>query len=792
MFKKIYSKMGKFFAILILFISIVSVTFSLVKDISVEAKIRCPENSSYDKSAYGPGYIYEGCICNTNCKVNIETDYLCQQRRYPCNVVESLGVEIEKENIVYSYCDNQTIKLGDRFNCAMNLIQSGNGIYFVPGSDNPLQNQDSLVAYLGITDDSSLGANTAYTTVSSPCTINLAVLTCPNIPTLGVPNSGKYNIVIKNNYGSLKHFTVGEITIIDEPQTLFEIKTSDINYHSCRPTDLKNTGYIVNLGEKIDCIFELYYKQYSSSFKNWEYVLPTNGIQVQIKNSAFSSECEINNNLKPRIFLDCRNIPTLGGDDGFLNFKLSIDNMYRSYGLLIRDPNPKDTVISSEYIDRTNFSCLESSVYIGQKLNCKFKLIGAEKNRYAMPSSSIFAFVTSSQTQYNSSCLIINNYTNPELECKEISTYGAKAGLQAVKLNIVENQIYSIVEIKEIPLPPQPVKITAKNIDSENSKCDNQNLTIGETTTCYFRLKGSENNIYTHGTDVINASISSSTAYSWGCSLILNGSGLAALKCTNVPSDNGNAGSQIIKTNLDGDQTTIPISLKNKEIQPTVIKADNIDSRSSKCEKSKMSNNDNMTCYFKLKGSQNYTYVNSSYTINAYISSASGYSWGCDIIDNFTSDATLRCLNLPSAGASDGTQFIKTNLRNDMTNIRVQIYSEISNIIPAEITSSNIDMNNTYCSNPKIILGNNTTCYYKLKGSMNNTYTNQYQTINASISTASGYSWGCDIMDNYTVNATLRCLNVPTENSTLGMQNLKLNLNGFTNNYQVEIFNENF
>jgi hypothetical protein len=329
--------------------------------------------------------------------------------------------------------------------------------------------------------------------------------------------------------------------------------------------------------------------------------------------------------------------------------------------------------------------------------------------------------------------------------------------------------------------------ITSANINSQNSFCTNAGMVIGNTTTCVFPLMGDESNIYIHPETPITAQISSVTPYSWGCSITDNYTLNARLTCTNVQSENGIEGVQTVKTNLEGDDTAILVTLyeTQESILPSEIKGYNIDSGSSSCTEYQLNVGQSMTCTFKLFGAYNNHFLYPSTPITASISTSSAYSWGCDLLENQTENVNLTCTNVPSDNATNGIRTIKTNLFADYTAIQVVINSDVQEQLPTVIGFENIDSENSYCQDTVLLIGSTTTCNFKLMGANDNTYINPISPITASISSGTAYSWGCSIMDNYTQSAYLKCTNVPSENGSEGLQTVKTNLEG--DNLQIPI-----
>jgi hypothetical protein len=227
-------------------------------------------------------------------------------------------------------------------------------------------------------------------------------------------------------------------------------------------------------------------------------------------------------------------------------------------------------------------------------------------NVYTHPTEPITASIEStSATSYG--CYIANNGTSSaSLVCKNIPTTNGTVGVHKLLLNIDKNGSTPYIEIKE--KPPVATEITAANLELLAPACDNSTLFVGEETTCRYKLKGSIENWYTITNKPITASISTSSATSYGCSIVGNYTPDVFLECKKVPSTNVTSGIQYIKTNLDGDNLSLPIEIKIRPPVATIIAEKNTSNGSCRKEiviKGKKINN----CSFLLTGDSNNFYT---------------------------------------------------------------------------------------------------------------------------------------------------------------------------------------
>jgi hypothetical protein len=332
-------------------------------------------------------------------------------------------------------------------------------------------------------------------------------------------------------------------------------------------------------------------------------------------------------------------------------------------------PLPQNIEISSLNIDYSVVNCSSYTVLIGDTIECTYKLKGSVNNFYVSSATPITASI-STASGYSWGCSIENNGTiNASLLCKNIPTLNANSGAQTLALSIDPTNGVQLT-LKE--KPPVATEITSANLDQFNSKCDNLSLFIGEETTCKFKLSGSKVNWYTNTVSSITASISTSTATSYGCYIVDNQLPTVYLLCPKVPSTNATTGNQSVKTNLAGDNTNIPIDIKIQPPVATVITE--VNTKDGTCNKDilikgKLIN----TCAFPLTGAANNNYALPTNGIQAKLINLTDLSQNCEIINNMTKRAKLLCYKVPTKGASFGMNTATTNLVGETSKANVSL-----------------------------------------------------------------------------------------------------------------------
>jgi hypothetical protein len=211
--------------------------------------------------------------------------------------------------------------------------------------------------------------------------------------------------------------------------------------------------------------------------------------------------------------------------------------------------------------------------------------------------------------------------------------------------------------------------------------------------------------------------------------------------------------------------------------QPTAITATNTAGNSADCTSSvTVIIGTPKTCTFPLSGAANNYYILPTSGIVGNISTATGNSGACSIVNNQTATAKLSCGNIPTTSASAGSQNVNLFINGSTT----PTPKGSLNLIPPSTTiaAANLTTSSDCTSANAVVIGNTTTCTFPLSGSAINDYTIPGTGILANIGTVATNSPACTITGNTTPAAALSCTAIPSVGGTPGVQFVNLLING--------------
>ncbi len=343
------------------------------------------------------------------------------------------------------------------------------------------------------------------------------------------------------------------------------------------------------------------------------------------------------------------------------------------------------------------------------------------------------------------------------------------------KLYIGTDRNVTIVDLvnEELLQPCPPTTIAPANYDSAD--CVPATAEIGtDTLTCTIDLTGNSDNNYALPGTGITANIDGLASGS-ACTIQNNMTASAELVCANIPTTGGTPGVVDVETN----DTTVTQVIDNVTLQnPGATEILPANYGSSNCTPDPASiGQDLVTCLIDLTGSSVNNYSLPASGITAYVDGSTS-SPACDIINNGTVSAQLRCQNLPTTGASEGSTNVFTNDTATITLIDT-ITLELT---PTEISASNYGASN--CQPDPAIIGFDTvSCSITLTGSPSGEYELPPAGITANI-LGLGSGDACTIQQvDETPTYELVCTNIPTAGGTPGNNDVETNSSSVTTTF---------
>ena len=311
----------------------------------------------------------------------------------------------------------------------------------------------------------------------------------------------------------------------------------------------------------------------------------------------------------------------------------------------------------------------------GSTANCSFPLTGSPTSQYTLPSQGLMAtlLVTGGNTTadygksnlctVSGSTLICNNIpvpSNTPVGAREIAILQPTVQWMTNKgfINVTAGAIIT-----------NGTQITQTN--TGNGTCSPSQVSVGNLTTCSYPLTGDVMSQYTLPLAPIKTKISTVTNSSADCQIFNNATPNASLVCANVPSLGGTTGAQTATLNLTGETNSAPINLTAGTAMSTVITADQ--TGNGTCTPVTITIGNLTLCDFPLMGGMNNTYAMPISGIKAQISTANSLSTPCQISNNGTASASLTCTQVPTSGATAGSQTAKLNLVGEMSSAPVTL-----------------------------------------------------------------------------------------------------------------------
>ncbi|MBC7405944.1 MAG: hypothetical protein H7230_00520 [Candidatus Parcubacteria bacterium] len=311
----------------------------------------------------------------------------------------------------------------------------------------------------------------------------------------------------------------------------------------------------------------------------------------------------------------------------------------------------------------------------GSTANCSFPLTGSPTSLYTLPSQGLMAALlvtggnTTSDYGKSNPCTV----SGSTLTCNNIPV-PSNTQIGAREIAILQPTVQwmmnkGFVNVQAGTVITNGTQITQTN--TGNGTCSPSQISVGNLTTCSYPLTGDVMSQYTLPLAPIKTKISTVTNSSADCQIFNNATPNASLVCANVPSLGGTIGAQTATLNLTGETNSAPINLAAGTAMSTVITADQ--TGNGTCTPVTITIGNLTLCDFPLTGAMNNTYAMPISGINAQISTANSLSTPCQISNNGTINASLTCTQVPTSGATPGSQTAKLNLVGEMSSAPVTL-----------------------------------------------------------------------------------------------------------------------
>jgi hypothetical protein len=335
-------------------------------------------------------------------------------------------------------------------------------------------------------------------------------------------------------------------------------------------------------------------------------------------------------------------------------------------------------------------------------------------------------------------------------------------------------------QARTITVPQVPTQITMAMIGTSTDCIPSLTIIIGTPANCTFPLTGVANNFYSTTNDAIGGKFATTPngVNSAPCVILNNQTANAQLQCL-IPSTGASAGVQNVQTFLGSQNTTFFNKGSVTFVPPsTTIAATNLTTSSDCTSANVVVIGNTTTCNFPLTGSVTNNYTIPGSGILANIGTVATNSPACTITGNNTAAAALACTAIPSAGGTQGVQFVNLLINGGTA---VQKGAVTLTYTATVVTTTNLTGNSTDCiTTTNVTVGNTQTCTFPLAGGAGNYYSLPTNGIVGNVATATGNSSACTIINNSTANAALQCTNIPTTGATNGVQDVRLFVNGST------------
>ena len=311
----------------------------------------------------------------------------------------------------------------------------------------------------------------------------------------------------------------------------------------------------------------------------------------------------------------------------------------------------------------------------GSTVNCNFPLTGSPTGIYTLPTQGLMATLlvtggnTSADYGKSNSCTVIGS----TLSCTNIPV-PSNTPVGAREIAILQPTVQWMMNKGFINVQAATVVTNGTEITQTNTgtgTCNPTQVSVGSLTTCSYPLTGDIMSQYKLPLTPIKAKISTVTNSSADCQIFNNATPTASLVCANVPSLGGTIGAQTATLNLTGETSSAPISLIAATAMSTVITADQ--TGNGKCTPVTITIGNLTLCDFPLMGAMNNTYSMPISGIKAQISTANSLSTPCQISNNGTISASLTCTQVPTSGATAGSQTARLNLAGETNSAPVTL-----------------------------------------------------------------------------------------------------------------------
>lgn len=694
-----------------------------------------------------------------------------------------------------------TVNIPETYICNFPLTGATNNLYALPA--NPTN------AWTATTDT---GTTPLANSSSDNCVIvnngtSNALLRCTNIKTQG-GTEGLKNVLLTVNGDTNNPVDRGDVTLAAQtscPQGQSLVNGVCREQTPVTPTNIGNstnctTSLTVQIPNTYNCTFPLT----GSQFNN--YVLETVPVNAHtatdsagttpLANSA-SDDCTIINNGTPTAALQCNNIKTQGAAPSVRNVLITVgatSPVDRGDVTLTTAP----TIITE--LNTGNGSCVPFEVEVGTLVGeCVFPLTGDPFNNYALPNGGITSSITTA-TGVSEPCTIEGNGTaNARLVCRNVPTASGVLGDQTASTNLpgeqstapvrlLENITYSEEQSSDASSSnPSSLSSSTNSIMSSISSIASSlisSVTSSDNSNSDSSANSSNNSNGNNSSDSNNSSVVSSITSSINSMVSsvassVNSSSTMNSSTTNSSGNNSSVVNSSAINSSNGNSSTVSSTPSGSG---TVVTAGN--TGDGTCNPTSINVGLTTNCLFPLTGDTNNTYQLPSGGITASITTATGNSAPCVIVNNGTSQAGLFCPAVPSTGGTVGNQQAQPNLSGETNSAPIALTNPATT--PTTITPNNI-LNSTDCISSRTVLIPNTySCTFPLSGNAGDLYalpsspTRAWTATDATGTTplAGSSSEPCTIINNGTSNAALRCVNIKTAGGTVGLKNVLMTVNG--------------
>jgi hypothetical protein len=577
-------------------------------------------------------------------------------------------------------------------------------------------------------------------------------------------------------------YTAQANSVVVNPQPK-DITDSDINVSS-------NCVSSTNLGANgsILCRFTLVNTASNS------YVVPAGGVYANIDTATGkSSPCYVENNTAVNVTLACDNVPATAASLGLQNLNIVFNTSATKFvkgNITIVASNIAQNVALADI--QTSTDCISSrNLTIGNTDTCSFALNTSTTNNFSILAGTKASIAGA--TGSSPDCKLQNNGSvSVKLVCAGVPSTGSTAGNKNVNVTIASTPAIKGV-INLVTPGAANSTITEANIGQSTDCFDiyqgpKKTVTNPAIFDCVFPLTGNASNIYVLPLLGIKTRTQGNSSLSSDCTIFQNGTAGAYLACTNIPSEGGYTGDPAIEILINSD--LVGVAKGGVEVLPGVIILSIANVNSPTVSQTTCTSavskiiGDAVNCIIDLQGNNGQSpFVLPAGGIAAQISTSSNKSQ-CVLTNPISGSASLLCKNIPTYGATAGSQALKLFFGNStipeiIDNITLTTGTPASTVI----TDSNIKFSADCVSSTTLVLGLNKTCNYDLVGSPNNNYSLPVGGITAKIQTANTASGACTIVGNFGTSPKLQCAGIPSTGTTKQTQNIELNGSNIIKSY---------